>query len=119
MPKIATDDLLRSLLQIRETFPEMPLPMAIMLLTVAEQEGATASEIGRLVGIGRQHFRQLQRLGSGDYTGPGLNLVAALPHEDGRAVRLYLTKAGRRVVELLARGPVLQPGKAAPHVSPS
>ncbi|WP_428029534.1 hypothetical protein [Ancylobacter sp.] len=104
MPKIATDDLLRSLIQIRETFSEMPLPLAIMLLTVAEREGATSSEIGRRVGVGRQYFRQLQRLGSGDYTGPGLNLVAALPHEDGRAVAIHLTKAGRRVLEHIEGG---------------
>lgn len=104
MPKIATNDLLKSLFQIRDTFPEMPLPLAIMLLTVAEHEGATASEIGKLVGVGRQHFRQLLRLGKGDFKGPGLNLVAHLPHEDGRSARIYLTKAGRRVVAELRAG---------------
>ena len=112
MPKIATNDLLGSLFQIRNTFPEMPLPLAIMLLTVAEHEGATASEIGKLVGVGRQHFRQLLRLGKGDFTGPGLNLVAHLPHEDGRAARIYLTKAGRRVVAELRAG--VLPKQGAP-----
>jgi hypothetical protein len=105
MPKIATDDLLRSLIEIREAFDEMPLPLATMLLAVSHAQGRSPGEIGKAAGAPRRlYYRQLQRLGSGDFTGPGLNLVAALPHPDGRSNAIYLTRAGQRMVERIRGG---------------
>ncbi|MFK8253276.1 hypothetical protein [Ancylobacter terrae] len=102
MTKIATDDLFRSLIEIRDAFEEMPLPMAIMLLAVERWPGSSSSELGRLVNAPKRHyFRQLQRLGKGDHTGPGLNLVAAIVHPDGRANAIYLTRAGEKVLARL------------------
>lgn len=101
MSKIATDDLLRTLILIRDIFPEAPLPLAIVLLAVLENEGASQKEIGKRIGGPRRFYRHLQRIGGGDFEASGLNLIAALPHEDGRAASLYLTKAGHRLVDRL------------------
>jgi len=102
MQKIATDDLLRTLIDIRDSIEEAPLQLAILLLAVSRRQGCSAVELGRATGYNnRIFFTHLQRLGIGDHTGPGLNLIAALPHPDGRAQAHYLTKAGERLVEKL------------------
>lgn len=115
MTKIATDDLFRSLIEIRDAFDEMPLPLAIMLLAVARKPGSSATELGQLVNAPKRHyFRHLQRLGSGDHMGPGLNLIAALAHPDGRANAIYLTKAGERMIARL-KGVGRKPVAARDH----